>query len=95
MSLSIKKGLIGLAVETRSGMAVGKVVDLEIDPEQHLVLKYQVKTSRLLPGLFSRSLLIDREQVVAISSKKMIVEDSSVKEKEAVLRKATASLSTG
>lgn len=90
MGLFCKKNLIGLPVETKSGMKLGKLIDLEINPESHLVLTYQVRGSRLGPGLFSKSLMINRQQVVSIGSKKMVVEDNILKEKELVWQKAAA-----
>ncbi len=83
-----KRELIGLPVETASGISLGKLTDLEIDEHNHLVKAYQVQTSTLLPGFLSGNLLVGRDQVVSVSNKKIVVDDSMVKAKEGVFRKA-------
>lgn len=88
MNLFLKKDLIGLPVETRSGMPVGKLIDVEIDQEAHLVANYQVKATRLLPGLFSKSLMVSRQQIVSVSKEKIVVEDNVLKEKAGVFEPA-------
>ncbi len=67
-----------LSVYTKSGRYLGKVLDIEIDPISQLVLRYQVggQWSRVT-GLWKGRLLINREQVVSITSTAMIVEDNN------------------
>lgn len=90
MKALLKKNLLGLPVETQFGVAVGTLADIEIDTELHLIENYKVKTSKLLPGLFSKSLLIGRQQVVAITADKIVVEDSVVTETGLAWNKKTA-----
>mgnify|MGYP001568136878 CR=1 FL=1 len=80
MNLSFKKNLIGLPVETRLGVAVGKISDIELD-DVSLVSSYIVQTSKLLPGFLSRQLVIAPKQVVSLTDEKMVVDDNLVKEK--------------
>ncbi len=67
--------LLGLPVETQAGEKLGKVVDIEIDVESHLVRKYHVKSGSVITGIFHNVLLVDRTEVVSVSKEKMIVED--------------------
>ncbi len=89
MAMMAKREMIGLPVETVSGISLGKLTDLEIDENSQMVKAYQVQTSRLLPGFLSDNLLVGRDQVVSVSNKKIVVDDSMVKEKESVFRKAS------
>ncbi|MBI4262521.1 PRC-barrel domain-containing protein [Candidatus Uhrbacteria bacterium] len=67
--------LLGLPVETQAGEKLGKVVDIEIDVESHLVQKYHVKSGSVITGLFHNVLLVDRTEVIVITKEKMTVED--------------------
>lgn len=80
MRALIKKNLLGLPVFTRSGAALGKLMDVELDVEAHLVMSYHVRTSQLLPGFLSKQIVVGREQVVSITAEKIIVEDTIIKE---------------
>ncbi|MBI3626589.1 hypothetical protein HY224_00910 [Candidatus Uhrbacteria bacterium] len=80
MRALIKKQLIGLPVETKSGHELGVLADLELDVDSHLVVNYHVRTSKLLPGFFSKKLIIGRQQVIAMTEEKIVVEDGVLKE---------------
>lgn len=72
------KNLLHLPVETKSGSKLGKVVEINLDTDGHLVREYIVR-----PALFSqRTFLIRPVQVVAVTAEKMIVEDGVLKETE-------------
>lgn len=68
--------LRNLPVETQSGQALGRVVDVEVDPSQQEIRTYHVRSRTVIPGLFEQNLLIDRGQVVRLTPTKLIVEDS-------------------
>ena len=76
-----------LPVVTQSGIELGKVRDLTLDVENHLIIKYIVKQ-----GLFKNDLLIAPVQVVSITDEKIIVADNVLEEK--VLVKAEPEIET-
>ena len=67
--------LNNLPVETKSGQALGKISYYEMDTDTHRVLKYYVKSHKLV-RLLSKELTIDPEQVISITQEKMIVQDN-------------------
>lgn len=81
------KNLQQLPVKTQSGMALGKIVGMELDTESHAVLKYVVARLPVVDELLHRKLLVDPSQVIAITSKEVTVED-------AILPDATKALGT-
>ncbi|HLD00064.1 MAG TPA: PRC-barrel domain-containing protein [Patescibacteria group bacterium] len=87
MPLLSSRDLLGLNVETESGERLGNITDFDIDLDGQRISAYQVKSSKILGGLFRRSLLIRPEQVVAISAKAMIVADSAIKEQKPMVAK--------
>lgn len=75
MLVSLKK-LIGLAVFTQSGESLGKIFDINLEAENHVVREYVVHAS-----IFnSRVFLIKPIQVMEIMDKKMVVEDAIIKD---------------
>ncbi|MBI4426104.1 MAG: PRC-barrel domain-containing protein [Candidatus Kerfeldbacteria bacterium] len=76
MSIVSLKQLHHLPVETESGNRLGRVVDIELDVEAHLVNAYLVSPSRLVQPLIQSTLRIHRSQVVAITPTKLVVHDS-------------------
>lgn len=81
--------LIGLPAETKSGLLLGKVKNLEIDNENHTVERYIIKRRNLIGNLLRdapEELIVGRAQVLSIDEEKMIVEDGAVEmEKKAKL----------
>jgi sporulation protein YlmC with PRC-barrel domain len=75
-----KKILFNLPVETASGVALGKVYDVEIDAEQHTVQAYLVRRQLLSNPLNAdaHTLRIHPHQVQTVTEKKMIVDDATV-----------------
>lgn len=71
--------IIGLSVETRHGKHLGKVIDVDIDPENHVVSKYAVSSAPLVRQFLTdvAELYVDPSQVLSITSKKMVVVDLS------------------
>lgn len=81
------KDLIGLSVETKSGLILGKIKNFEIDSETQMIFRYIIKSRNLISKFLSESdeqLIINKNQVVSINKEKMVVEDNVVKENEAV-----------
>lgn len=68
--------LLGLSVFTRSGEALGRVVDFSIDQDSQSILSYDVKQGGLR-GVLGRHFLVHRSQVLEFSAEKMIVEDAT------------------
>jgi len=69
MRINLKQ-LKKFVVETKSGMHLGKVLDVVLEIDGHSIVQYEVG------GLISKKYLINREQVMSISDKKIIVEDN-------------------
>jgi len=89
MRLTAKK-LINLPVETKSGQALGKVQDFEVDIDSGIILKFFVKQGNLIDELLKKEqLIIARQQVIEITKDKMVVEDGlvPVKAKTGVMEK--------
>lgn len=74
------KELTGLKVETESGEALGKLVDIVLDTEVHEVKQYVVSKSRVLSKLLPAELVVASQQVISITRSKMTVRDSVVEE---------------
>ncbi len=73
--LELKFELIGKIVSTESGKRVGKVSDYAIETSGLLVKKLYASQS-LVKNFTGGTLSIDRTQIVEITSKKIIVEDT-------------------
>jgi sporulation protein YlmC with PRC-barrel domain len=77
------KNLIGLPVETKNGLLLGKIKSFEIDSDTQTVLRYVVKSRSLISKLLSeevREIIVGRNQVISLDEEKMIVHDTLVKE---------------
>ncbi len=72
--------IINLRVETKSGQALGRVVEFEIDALTGKIVSYRVKSSNVIRGLFKDELIINQSQVISLTKEKMIVEDNVVAE---------------
>lgn len=75
--------MIGLPVETKSGLLLGKIKSFEVDSEAQAISRYVVKSRSLISKLLSEEvgeIIIGRSQVLYIDDKKMVVEDVFVKE---------------
>jgi len=73
--------LKNLPVFTKSGTALGFIVDWEMDSSEQIMARYIVARGKIL-GRFVESLLISREQVIFIDKQQMTVDDAVLKEKE-------------
>lgn len=87
MLVSYQK-LINLPVITESGINLGKVVKVEIDTDNQLIINYFVKSNNLVKGLLEGELIIHRHQVIKITENNIIVEDncSKIKLKEELVK---------
>lgn len=65
--------LKSLPVETLSGTPLGNVNDMEIDARTQSILRYYVKTKKLIG---SNVLIISPAQIISISEEKIIINDS-------------------
>ena len=69
--------LIGLPAQTQTGRQLGKISGLIIETDGQNVQQYAVKTSGVV-NLFAKDLLIGREQVIALTEEKLIVDDNTI-----------------
>ena len=85
------KQLNGLPVETRSGHGLGRILNFVVDPLNQKIISYDVGRGYFMPKVL---FLIRDQQVVSLSSEKMIVEDTVIKQEfeqtENLEKKATA-----
>ena len=79
MEQSLKtKQLLDLPVYTKSGVHLGKIVEIRIDMTRHQVQHYVVRRADLLQSLLDKSeLLIAPSQVISVTKKKMVVDDTT------------------
>jgi len=70
------KQIISLPVYTQSNKKLGRVVDVNLDIENHAVVQYVVESGIVNKDVF----LISPTQVVSITLEKMIVVDTITKE---------------
>ncbi|MFH0829499.1 MAG: PRC-barrel domain-containing protein [Candidatus Kerfeldbacteria bacterium] len=71
-------------VETKNGLRLGRLVDVEIDEESHTVMTYIVQAGRLTRPLVQKQLRIDRRQVLSVSRERIIVDDAAQTETERI-----------
>ena len=91
--LLTKKQLIGLPVRIESGQRLGEVRDFELDSDLQSIVNYAVKSDRLLNDLFGKrmdALSINRNQVVSLNNKEMVVYDAVIKAHETIPQVAMA-----
>ncbi|MEK7189049.1 MAG: PRC-barrel domain-containing protein [Patescibacteria group bacterium] len=85
------KNILDLPVETQSGVRLGKVESVVVEIETQSVYQYQVKPGGISHLFGKASLLVHRDQVLAITKEKMTVEDSvaaAAQERETLQKKA-------
>ena len=70
--------LIGLPVQTQSKQALGKLDGLVFEIESQSIFQYIVRPAGIT-HIFDKELLINREQIISITDKKIIVEDAVYK----------------
>lgn len=68
-----------LPVRTESRRSLGVVVEIVVEPDTQSIIAYHVKPSRLLPDAVVAPLIINRAQVVEMSSEALIVDDAVIK----------------
>lgn len=81
--LLTKKQLIGLPVRTKSGEKLGEIIDFELDADFQSIVNYIIKTKGLVKDLLPENLkrlVINRNQIVLLNDKELVIEDSVIKE---------------
>ena len=73
--------IIGKKVKTQSNKRLGKVVDYAVDPESMMIKKIYTSQS-LVKNFMGGTLSIDRNQVIEITNKEIIVQDAVEKVEE-------------
>lgn len=66
-------------VETQSGQYLGTPIGFDLEADTGVIEKYYVKNKILIGGLFEGKLIINKNQIIGLDDKKMIVEDGVVK----------------
>lgn len=74
--------IINLPVYTQSSNYLGRIIDIEINPESNQIEKFLIKSHNPFKNLFQGRLIVDVNQVVSISGDKMIVKDNLKEIKE-------------
>lgn len=76
MPLTLRE-LKGRPVVTVSGRPVGRVVDVELDPDTLRVAAFRVRPKTALPGLLGGELIIAERQVVRLTREALVVDDAT------------------
>ncbi len=84
MNLLQNKKIIGLPVYTQSNFYLGKISSFEVDPISQMIINYYLK-GNLIKKIVQGELIINREQVISLDEKKMVVEDNVIKEGQPVV----------
>lgn len=84
MNLLQNKKIIGLPVYTQSNFYLGKISAFEVDPISQMIINYHLK-GNFITKIVQGELIINREQVISLDEKKMIVEDNVIKEGQPVV----------
>ena len=74
--IDLRFEIIGKKIRTQSKKRLGKVVDFAVDPESMKILKIYASQS-LVKSLTGGSLSIDRNQIVEINDKEIVVQDAA------------------
>lgn len=77
--LDRKFRLNGAMVVSESGTKLGRVENYTINPESSMVQKIHVKQS-ILRDLLMSNLIIDRQQIVDVTPRQIVVRDADIKE---------------
>lgn len=75
--------LINLIVETVSGKKLGKIVDYSFD-DQFFVVKKLYVSVRIWDKVFTDQLIIDRNDIVDVTPKKVVVRDGYIRNKQTI-----------
>jgi len=73
--IDLRFDIIGKKVKTQSKKRLGKIVDFAVDPETMKIQKVYASQS-LVKGFTGGTLSIDRNQIVEITNKDVIVQDA-------------------
>ena len=65
---------------TESGDQVGQLSGLIIDTDSHEVIQYAVKKAGTLKIILPKEFLVNRLQVVSISTERIVIKDAAVTE---------------
>jgi sporulation protein YlmC with PRC-barrel domain len=74
MRISSKK-LLHLPVFTESGENLGKIAEIIVNIDTHLIEQYVVHASHLIEDIFAKELVIDNSQILSINNDRMVVND--------------------
>lgn len=72
------KKLIGVPVLTKSGQAVGKLAEIEVETNNGRIETFIVHTAGPIPAITHNELRVAWSQVVEITEKEIIVLDATV-----------------
>lgn len=79
-TINNKQLLNTLPVETQSGKQIGVVVGFDLDVDSQVIISFHVKPRNILRGLFNDELRISRDQVIELTTTRLLVEDTIVGE---------------
>lgn len=84
--------ILGLHVETQSGVALGKVHTILVDVSTHTITHYEVQKG-IIPGRHS-TFLIHTSSVLEITDEKMVVVDDVSRQESRASAQSKGNLST-
>lgn len=77
-----EKQLIGLQVRTKSGENLGRVYDFIFDSDTGILKKYLVCNSFIAKNILGNELIIDKEMIIEINEKEIVVDDLAIKNRD-------------
>jgi len=84
----VRQTIIGLPTETQSGQYLGRVKAVDFEPKTKDIARFYIRPA-LTKRLLCRQFIIHRDQVISLTQKKLVVEDTTIKLPVSVFRKAT------
>ena len=74
------KKLVGLRVETKSKIRLGRVNSFELETDNLELKKIYVRPRNYVKGFVVGDLIIDKSSIVSVSEEKIVVEDLNERE---------------
>jgi sporulation protein YlmC with PRC-barrel domain len=78
------KQLKNLPVYSKSNDFLGKIKNIEINCDSHIISRYIIKSSDVVKRISGKEIIISPSQVISLDEQKMVVEDNLLKDEDLV-----------
>lgn len=85
------KEMVGVAVLTRSGQSVGKVISFDLDAVTGQMMRLRIQTGGLVAGLLHTELYVVATAVISMSLESVVIADAAVTVGESASASSVAS----